>query len=66
MGRALGTPAVTNLWVPDGMKDTPAEFDHTSGIFVKDAAGKLRLWWRNDISVEDMEHDLRLLLGSAR
>jgi L-rhamnose isomerase len=25
MGRALGTPAVTNLWVPDGMKDTPAD-----------------------------------------
>jgi len=25
MGRALGTPTVTNLWVPDGMKDTPAD-----------------------------------------
>jgi L-rhamnose isomerase len=22
-GRALGTPCVTNLWIPDGMKDTP-------------------------------------------
>lgn len=25
MGAALGTPAVTNSWIPDGMKDTPAD-----------------------------------------
>jgi L-rhamnose isomerase len=25
MGRALGTPCVTNLWIPDGMKDTPID-----------------------------------------
>ena len=25
MGAALGTPCVTNLWIPDGMKDTPAD-----------------------------------------
>ncbi|MCS7090875.1 MAG: L-rhamnose isomerase [Verrucomicrobiota bacterium] len=25
MGRALGTPTVTNLWIPDGMKDIPAD-----------------------------------------
>jgi L-rhamnose isomerase len=25
MGKALGTPCVTNVWVPDGMKDTPAD-----------------------------------------
>jgi len=25
MGRALGQPAVTNFWIPDGMKDTPAD-----------------------------------------
>ncbi len=24
-GRALGSPTVTNVWVPDGMKDTPAD-----------------------------------------
>ncbi|MBN1889502.1 MAG: L-rhamnose isomerase [Thermoflexales bacterium] len=24
-GRELGTPAVTNIWIPDGFKDTPAE-----------------------------------------
>jgi L-rhamnose isomerase len=25
MGHALGTPCVTNVWVPDGFKDTPAD-----------------------------------------
>jgi L-rhamnose isomerase len=25
MGKALGKPCVTNLWIPDGMKDTPVD-----------------------------------------
>jgi L-rhamnose isomerase len=25
MGKALGTPCVVNLWIPDGMKDTPVD-----------------------------------------
>jgi L-rhamnose isomerase len=25
MGRALGSPCVTNVWIPDGFKDTPAD-----------------------------------------
>jgi L-rhamnose isomerase len=25
MGKALGTPCVTNSWIPDGFKDTPAD-----------------------------------------
>ncbi|MBI3415659.1 MAG: L-rhamnose isomerase [Verrucomicrobia bacterium] len=25
MGKALGTPCITNVWVPDGFKDTPAD-----------------------------------------
>jgi L-rhamnose isomerase len=25
MGKALGTATVTNIWIPDGMKDTPAD-----------------------------------------
>ena len=25
IGQALGTPTVTNVWIPDGMKDTPAD-----------------------------------------
>ncbi len=25
MGRALGTPCITNIWIPDGLKDTPAD-----------------------------------------
>jgi len=25
MGKAIGSPTVTNIWIPDGMKDTPAD-----------------------------------------
>jgi L-rhamnose isomerase len=25
IGKALGSPAVTNIWIPDGMKDAPAD-----------------------------------------
>ena len=25
IGRALGTPCITNVWIPDGFKDTPAD-----------------------------------------
>ncbi len=25
MGQAMGTPTVTNVWIPDGQKDTPAD-----------------------------------------
>jgi L-rhamnose isomerase len=25
MGKALGTPCVTNVWIPDGMKDSPVD-----------------------------------------
>ena len=25
MGKALGSPTVTNIWIPDGMKDSPAD-----------------------------------------
>ena len=25
MGKALGKPCVTNVWIPDGLKDTPAD-----------------------------------------
>lgn len=25
LGRALGTPCITNVWIPDGYKDTPAD-----------------------------------------
>lgn len=36
--------------------------DHSGGMMVKDATGKLRLLWRNEASVEDLAHDVRLLL----
>jgi len=33
---------------------------------VKDKAGKLRLIWRNELSVDDMAHDIRLLEKISR
>lgn len=35
---------------------------HTGTVFVKDGDGKMRLLWKNETSVADMEHDVRLLL----
>ncbi len=40
----------------------PAVVDHSTGILVKDAKGKLRLLVKNDVPVEDLEHDVRALL----
>lgn len=36
--------------------------DHAGGMLVKDATGKLRLLFKNDMPIEDMAHDVRLLL----
>jgi len=41
---------------------TPALVDHSTGILIKDAKGKLRLLVKNDVPVEDLEHDVRVLL----
>ncbi len=36
--------------------------DHFGGMMIKDTTGELRLLFKNDMPVEDMEHDVRLLL----
>jgi protein SCO1/2 len=38
--------------------------DHSGGMMVKDAVGRLRLLFKNDMPPEDMAHDLRLLLAA--
>jgi len=45
---------------------TPALVDHSTGILVKDAKGKLRLLVKNDVPVEDLEHDVRVLLKEKK
>ena len=40
----------------------PTYGDHSTGILIKDAKGKLRLLVKNDVPVEDLEHDVRVLL----
>jgi len=39
---------------------------HFGGMMVKDATGKLRLMHKNDASVDDLAHDIRQLLQTAR
>ncbi len=41
---------------------TQTLIDHSGGLMVKDAQGKLRLLIKNHASVDDIEHDIRLLL----
>jgi L-rhamnose isomerase len=51
MGKALGKPCVTNVWIPDGMKDTPADrkaprerlTDSLDKIFAKKISPKFNL-----------------------
>lgn len=40
--------------------------DHSGGMLIKDAAGKLRLLFKNDMSVADMTADLRQLVKVSR
>lgn len=40
----------------------PAVVDHSTGILIKDAKGKLRLLVKNDVTLDDLEHDVRALL----
>ena len=51
IGKALGQPCVTNVWIPDGMKDTPADrhaprarlAESLDAIFKKPISPKLNL-----------------------
>ncbi len=51
MGKALGKTCVTNVWVPDGMKDTPADrqaprarlMESLDAVFAKTISPKLNL-----------------------
>ena len=40
MGKALGTPAVTNIWIPDGFKDLPVDRLQPR-IFLRDALDEI-------------------------
>jgi protein SCO1/2 len=53
--------AATSQRAPTGIV-----IDHFGGLLVKDAQGKLRLLIRNDAPVEDIVHDLRLLVRETR
>jgi len=40
MGKALGTPAVTNIWIPDGYKDLPVDRVQPR-VFLRDALDEI-------------------------
>jgi len=40
MGKALGTPAVTNIWIPDGFKDLPVDRVQPR-VFLRDALDEI-------------------------
>jgi protein SCO1/2 len=40
--------------------------DHSTGILVKDRKGKLRLLVKNSVTVEDLDHDIRVLLKEGK
>ena len=45
-------------------KETPADvIDHTAGAYVLDSAGKIRLYLKDDASVESVASDLKRLLN---
>ena len=46
-----------------GKKEQSYTVDHSAGIFVFDRAGRVRLFVRHELPVEDLVHDLRILLG---
>lgn len=37
--------------------------DHSTGILVKDTKGKLRLLVKNEVPLEDLEHDVKILIN---
>jgi L-rhamnose isomerase len=39
-GRELGTPCITNIWIPDGLKDTPVD-RKTPRLWLKDSLDKI-------------------------
>jgi len=40
MGRQLGTPAINNIWIPDGSKDTPID-RHTHRLLLKQSLDEI-------------------------
>ena len=62
---ALGSIAADHVVYFKRDKKNPARIEHTGMLFVKDAKGRMRLLIRESASIEDMLHDLRLLMGEG-
>ena len=62
---ALGMVAADHVVYFKQDKKNPTRIEHTGMLFVKDAKGRMRLLIRESASIEDMMHDLRLLMGEG-
>lgn len=60
---ALGIVAADHVVYFKQDKKKPTRIEHTGMLFVKDTKGRIRLLMRESASLEDMLHDLRLLLA---
>lgn len=64
-----GSPAVLSAVAADHVvffkQAQDGKVEHSGMLFVKDTQGRMRLLIKESAAVEDMLHDLRLLLGEA-
>lgn len=59
---ALGSIAADHVVFFKQQKNNPTRIEHTGMLFVKDAKGRMRLLMRESAPLDDMLHDLRLLV----
>lgn len=62
---ALGSIAADHVVFFKQQKNNPTRIEHTGMLFVKDGKGRIRLLMKESTPLDDMVHDLRLLLNEG-
>lgn len=62
---ALGMIAADHVVFFQQQKKNPTRIEHTGMLFVKDAKGRVRLLMKETSPLDDMLHDLRLLMSEG-
>ncbi len=60
---ALGAIAADHVVFFQKNRKNPERIEHTGMLFVKDVKGRVRLLMKESTPLDDMRHDLRLLLA---
>ena len=63
---ALGMIAADHVAYFKQDKKKPARIEHTGMLFVKDVKGRMRLLMKESSPLDDMSHDLRLLVSEGK